>query len=362
MTISNDASNAREAARQVDGTFGEQHLPEPDTLLASPFASPRSAGSEVASPSDATADADVDAIMAMGPALFAEPLSEPDETPLRDAGKGVTDVSNASVEIEDRGDGFTRMRMHMNGRPDMRVFNTTAAEIYRDLDDDEFRSRIQAELWKTAEDRAKVSLLTVDQSGSVRVREGTMFMSGDGQPALLPKGQRRKGHLIRPDMVVDAARGYGHAQALADSFRQRAARFVPAVSPTTASDVLADLPVADPGQEPPSAISAVYMVDGPDFTGDGPPRGCLFFATDVMPPEGPGEKGGIVNGYLWAPEDSGLYSESGSQYVDDLVRAGGKVRDYQPGSMQFRDCWQGMPKTRVDAYQRIMGRPVFDGE
>ena len=32
MTISNDSTQAREAARHSDGTFGEQHLPEPDGL------------------------------------------------------------------------------------------------------------------------------------------------------------------------------------------------------------------------------------------------------------------------------------------------------------------------------------------
>ena len=34
MTISNDSTQAREAARHGDGTFGEQHLPEPDGSLA----------------------------------------------------------------------------------------------------------------------------------------------------------------------------------------------------------------------------------------------------------------------------------------------------------------------------------------
>lgn len=33
MTISNDPAQAREAARHSDGTFGEQHLPEPDGVL-----------------------------------------------------------------------------------------------------------------------------------------------------------------------------------------------------------------------------------------------------------------------------------------------------------------------------------------
>ena len=32
MTISHDSAQAREAARHSDGTFGEQHLPEPDAL------------------------------------------------------------------------------------------------------------------------------------------------------------------------------------------------------------------------------------------------------------------------------------------------------------------------------------------
>lgn len=49
----------------------------------------------------------------------------------------------------------------------------------------------------------------------------------------------------------------------------------------------------------------MYLIDGPDF-GGGPTPGCMVLATDIQTEDG------IVNGYLWAPEDSAVESEHGS--------------------------------------------------
>jgi hypothetical protein len=91
----------------------------------------------------------------------------------------------------------------------------------------------------------------------------------------------------------------------------------------------------------------MYLIDGPDF-GEGSAPGCLFAATDVQAEDG------IVNGYFWAPDGSGVFSEHGSMYFDDMKARGARVRHYQPGAMTFGDIMGGsLGTTRSEAYGAV---------
>ncbi len=46
----------------------------------------------------------------------------------------------------------------------------------------------------------------------------------------------------------------------------------------------------------------------------------------------------ILNGYVVMPSGSGMTSEHGSMYEDDVARRGGRVSRYKPGSHTFRDA------------------------
>jgi hypothetical protein len=59
----------------------------------------------------------------------------------------------------------------------------------------------------------------------------------------------------------------------------------------------------------------------------------VFFATDVQDHDPRDSRSGIVNGYLWAPGDSGVVAEHGSMYAKDLVLGGGgRVHGFGPHS------------------------------
>jgi hypothetical protein len=163
----------------------------------------------------------------------------------------------------------------------------------------------------------------------VTAREGTIVTLGEGL-ALLNKGSTTKGIYLRgrPGVprVLGAQAGYGRAEALAADFRKSEAA-VPEIDPAHFEDI----PVGDGESDPPSAVVAAFVLDHPGFDGTQDGRGCVFFATDLDPED-------VVNGYFVAPPGSGLESEHGSFYTKDLVRWGGRVKGFKPGSLSFRDA------------------------
>lgn len=331
--------------RSAVGTWTNKHRDEPEQF-DSPFAPAPRQTMTMDPPAPAPDD---DAPLSP---LVTDPLVEGRR-------RGEYSVSETTIiELPSDHPGITRRAIVFGGSPELRAYNTTAAELLREMNGGR---DIDATLEDLADQSGKATLLVCTKAGDVEAREVTVRRAPNGSVAYLPKGSRTNGYLFDPKHVIGVSAGYGGQQALADSFRRVASEHVPAVEKTGLDQMERDLPVADPDREPPSAISAAYLIDGPDFDRTGSPRGCMFMATDIQPAEGPGDRA-IVNGFFWADKSSGLYSEHGSMYADELARRGGKIKDYKPGSMSFSDCWKDMPGGRMEAFRRVLGRSYAKDE
>lgn len=218
-----------------------------------------------------------------------------------------------------------------------------------------------------ARKRARATVLTRDRAGSVFTREGTLFKEGE-RVGMLNKGSTTKGvWLDTPaETVVHVAEGYGKADTLVNGLR-----WYTDDVPLLAGATFDDVPVWDGTGDPPSAIAAVYVMDHPGFDEGQDGRGSVFFATDFQPGDGSTGRGGagLVNGYFVAPSGSGLVSEGGSFYVEDVKKWGGRVAHYPPGTHTFADavafgnaadndddvakCWSSLRRTQMGLDPRI---------
>ncbi len=326
MSIDHAAAARREAARQQSGEFGHQARTAPVGL------------------SDDTYLAPVD--------------ESPPEPNL--ARKGTWHVADASSTTEER-DGFVRTTIHMGGRPDLKARNLAAAHIYEELSQADATAVKVDQLCAAGK---PMTLLKVTRNGDVEAVEGRGAVV-NGRPFQYAKGSSTKGYYLDQGDVIDVTAGFGGQQGLSDTFRRRAAQFVPAVERIAMPGGFDDLPEYDPDvfedEDYETKIAAVYLITHPGIS-DGPVPGCLFFATDKQTGDGPNGTH-IINGQFWAPGqdgplggEGGLTSESSSFYSGDLARLGGKVTDYVPGSMTFKDSWADMPSDRVEAYRRILGK------
>tara|TARA_R110002051_G_scaffold60546_9_gene110967 strand:+ start:75549 stop:76472 length:924 start_codon:yes stop_codon:yes gene_type:complete len=189
----------------------------------------------------------------------------------------------------------------------------------------------------------KVTLLTMNARGAVHAHEGTGAHTGDGGLMLLKKGSRTRGYDFERMTILSSAEGYGKGEKLLAQYTA-AADLIPVVDEPT-FDGIPDTTGSE--EEPPNDIAAMYLIDGPDFGGGSAP-GCLFAATDVQAEDG------IVNGYFWAPDDSGVFSEHGSMYFNDMKSRGARVRNYKPGALTFGDVMSNqLGTTRAEAYGKV---------
>jgi hypothetical protein len=188
----------------------------------------------------------------------------------------------------------------------------------------------------------KVTLLTMSPNGTMHAHEGTGAIA-QTDAILLKKGSRTRGYTFDKMTILGSAEGYGKGEQLLAQYTAAAAQ-VPVVDEAT-FDGIPD--TSDSEEEPPNDIAAMYLIDGPDF-GEGSAPGCLFAATDVQAEDG------IVNGYFWAPDGSGVYSEHGSMYFDDMKARGARIRHYQPGALNFSDMMTDtLGTTRAEAYSAV---------
>jgi len=188
----------------------------------------------------------------------------------------------------------------------------------------------------------KVTLLTQNPRGTVHAHEGTGANTVGGL-LLMKKGSRTRGYTFDKMNILSSAEGYGKGEQLLAQYTA-AADHVPVVDEAT----FAGIPdTTDSEDEPPNDIAAMYLIDGPDF-GEGSAPGCLFAATDVQAEDG------IINGYFWAPDGSGVFSEHGSMYFDDMKQRGARVRHYRPGALTFSDVMSdSLGTSRSEAYSAV---------
>ena len=250
--------------RSAVGTWTNKHRDEPEQF-DSPFAPAPRQTMTMDPPAPAPDD---DAPLSP---LVTDPLVEGRR-------RGEYSVSETTIiELPSDNPGITRRAIVFGGSPELRAYNTTAAELLREMNGGR---DIDATLEDLADQSGKATLLVCTKAGDVEAREVTVRRAPNGSVAYLPKGGRTNGYLFDPKHVIGVSAGYGGQQALADSFRRVASEHVPAVEKTGLDQMERDLPVADPDREPPSAISAAYLIDGPDFDRTGRPRGCTLTATD----------------------------------------------------------------------------------
>lgn len=302
-------------------------------------------------------------------ARFEERLAPDDDLhpAIGETDRGVTPIDNTCVVHEEPIEGengrvLTRRSWNVFGEADLRTRNRAAAVLIAESEDpDTILNKIE----ELARSRSEMTLMMCDQSGSVTAYEGRPIRIdwSHGEPQLV--WQRKGGRgvadsMLRLSNAIAVQRGFGGAQGCADRLADVRSRCVPRVEKITD---FADLPVRDFDAEEDISpkVAAVYMFDY-GFSQSSQMPGCLFFATDVQPGDGPNEDD-IVNGYFWAPDRTAatmnadsLTPEHGSFYGSQLKRSGGKVADYEPGSMTFRDClFNTIPDDRAEAYRRVMG-------
>ena len=218
-----------------------------------------------------------------------------------------------------------------------------AARLFSSEETDAAREEYEALITNGKNSAQKLTVMSVSNRGIPYIHEGTGVELMDGRRSLLCKGSRSKGYDFSDRKLLGVVKNYGGQYALAKRF-QEAVEQVPVTEEVTYDGI----PEYD-GSGEQNTVAAVYLVDGPDF-GNGPEPGCMFFATDVQTEDN------IVNGYFWAPSDAGLLSsESGSFYLHDFKRKAGRVRDYEAGSMSYRDAAQ-LDSDRATAYRAILGK------
>ena len=246
--------------------------------------------------------------------------------PLEQIERGVWKVTDTTTEKLPADGAFRRTVIHMGGQPHRKA----AAKLASLLHEETWGRYVETDL--AALEGRKATVLLQDAKGNVTAREGSVVAPSEGTLALFNKGSTTKGIYLRgrPDVprVLGAQAGYGRAEALAADFRKSEAA-VPEIEPAHFEDI----PVCDGESEPPSAVVAAFVLDHPGFDGAQDGRGCVFFATDRDPEE-------VVNGYFVAPPGSGLESEHGSFYTENLAQWGGRVKGFQPGSLTFRDAME----------------------
>jgi hypothetical protein len=250
-------------------------------------------------------------------------------------------------------DGF--FRIIVGGEPHTNTRIGAAIRLYTDDDRREAREDLDA----FAAAGEKVTVL-IEDGNRVRAIEGTASHIA-GETVLLCKGSRgpRFQHYPASKMkVLRTVKGFGKQAVCAADFDQKAA-IVPVAVPVNV-DGIPDHGNGYPPED--EMISAAFLINGNDF-GNGAEPGCMFLATDIQTADG------IVNGYFWSPDDAGLLtSESSSMYLEDvrneegrlvqkgLKSSGGRIRDYEAGSLSFESAWKNLSEDRALGYRQILGR------
>ena len=229
--------------------------------------------------------------------------------------------------------------IHIGGAPHV---NQRVGATLRLYSDDE-RAAAQEQARELAAAHQKMTVL-VDLGNRVEAIEGTGNVGAFNPTTILMlKGSRTRYFQLENLKVIGVAKGYGKADALASEFQEKAAQV-----PVTEKPTFDGIPEYD-GSGDQNTVAAAFLVEGPDF-GNGREPGCMFLATDIQ------SEDGIVNGYFWAPSDAGLLtSESGSFYTRDLEVKAGRLRDYQPNFLRFRDAW-ALSSDRANGYAEVLGK------
>ncbi|KQO98661.1 hypothetical protein [Leifsonia sp. Leaf264] len=251
---------------------------------------------------------------------------------------------------------FMRYTLHIGGQPHVNARMSTAAALVPD----EVKAEATEKTHELATAGERFTVLS-EVDGTVRIDELRGYVNGSSVYGLV-KNSRTKGIALDKLNILAVEKGYGKQEKLAAKF-DRVASTVPVTEEVTFDGI----PDLGEDYSETTEFAAAYLVDGPNFGTAAP--GCVFLATDIQAEDG------IVNGFLWAPNDTQLFSEFGSQYTDNvhydeensrgikvtktrlgLKRMGGRIRDFDPAKVDLNTFYGTVPEDRADGYRFIMGQ------
>lgn len=294
-----------------------------------PAGAPASTGGQYAPETRAAVDISLD------PGRPARPA-------LEKHGNGEWLIDSPSV-TERSSDGRTRIEIRIGGNPERSVVNHAIVATWPP-GRPTLSERLDA-AW--ASGSAPVTLLYIGSGGTIGALECRTYTDRNRAKYLIKKGSSTRGYSLCNVDVVDLANGFNGQEKFADAWHDRKAQFPLAVEKFSTDDI-----PEDDGTERDGSIAAVYLIDHPGFGSDGEcaTRGCLYFATDQD------SGNGIVNGYLWVPNGSGLTAEHGSMYAKDLARWGGRVANADTSRITFGQLVrEECPTDRTQAYRWVAG-------
>lgn len=214
--------------------------------------------------------------------------------------------------------GITSMVFRVGGTPHINTRQKAIGALFPFDERDDAAGAADA----LAADGKKMTVLTIGSSGYPVIREGAGAIYRD-KPILMVKGSRTKFREIAKADIVATRPGYGGMDKLLAEYNHRSA-IVPQLDATTFDG----LPERGEDDPTPNEVNAVYLLDSHDF-GEGATSGCVFLATCT--------DGDDVYGYFWAPDGATVFAEHGPFSKTHLHNRGGRVADYQPGSITLDD-------------------------
>lgn len=234
--------------------------------------------------------------------------------------------------------GVHGVMMHMGGQPHLRARNEAIASLFTET---------------PAPVEGKQTVLTIGDSGSVTAYEGRKIVH-QGREFLLRKGTQRSGYYLDRMAPLEIVAGYSPKNAhLAWLAKQIS---VPELSKFSLDGIPERVEDEDGIAEVYPQIAAVFIGTHPGFglKAEGRAAGCMWLVLDKQSPE-ESETETILNGYFWCPDGADLTSEHGSIYASQLERWAGRVKDFTPGGLNFRECvMDELPTDRIEAYRRVL--------
>lgn len=279
---------------------------------------------------------------------------------VKGSSNGLWDVQSAQSEIQLINGSYM---IPMGGEPRKNTRIGAALRLYTSDDRYDMRRAFLALVQPDGEPVEQKVTVLVGVGNRVQAIEGVARFDSSGRLNLWCKASKRNyypfnGGSPMMENLLDFRKGYNKQDELAAAFDKVAGQV-----PVTELSSFDGIPEYSSDEDSEDTVAAAYLINSHDF-GEGVVPGCMFLATSIQTEDG------IVNGYFWAPDDQGqVTSEFSSCYVKDswsadgrrmlqrgLTSLGGRIRDYEPGSLSTSDAWQNLSENRANGYAQILGK------
>ncbi len=252
--------------------------------------------------------------------------------------RGVWSIEHASKpKPVDRGNGMTSTMISVAGEPSAQTDIAARVAAYP------VPENLDETIAAAIASNETVTVLKVGEGyfgGSFpQIIQGKLF-NGSRGVGFLPTGKRTQGFVLKNPL--DIIPGNKPAAVAELNRRWYESTGLPATEPLTL-DALRGASEENP-------IAVIYT--HPGFDGDGPTPGCVWYIDYYEEDEDQEPGTGIAGGYLWCPDDSGLFSEHGSTYAKDILKGGALVP--KKPNVNFKGMMD-LPGDRREAYEQLFG-------